>query len=159
MKAEKPKKPLDAVLVSCDEKTFELGVQRVNITSSTKSDRQLLNMREKKPEYVGKAGRKFVIIHFTLGEKSLIITDFFRAVLVDPEFYVRHQFKNGVYAIVCDEFTLSEVWTAKRLRKKSDFNMYRRLVSMLGYVWHKVASLKELNEQMTEKYFKDQILK
>jgi hypothetical protein len=150
------KSDCDAVLISYNKENFKLRLETVVMECKT-SKKSLQKKREKmKEKYEGKAGRKYAIAYYKIGDKSLEVTDFFRAVLVDPEFYVRNMAtKHKTLAIVVDEFALSEIWKSKG-KKTTDEGMYKRCIEVLNCFWREVG---DLTSQTSKEYFKNKVTK
>ena len=106
---------------------------------------------ETKEKYSGILGKKYAIIFYEITEKELVVTEFFRAVLIDPEFYIHNlYFKHGIMAAAVDEFTLNENWKSKAERE-TDEGLFCRLVEFTHMFWGKITNLLP---QATPEYFR-----
>jgi hypothetical protein len=151
----------DVVLIGYDKQNARLQIQTIahigGEEDKSKKKKKYANLRVKKKEqYEGKAGRKFAIAFYTLGENKIYVTDFFRGVLIDPHFYVRNLLsKNGILAIVADEFVLNEVWKSRK-KKGTDAGTYGRLVEILNAFWKDVSPVLD---QSSKDYFDKHVTK
>lgn len=134
----------DGVVVSIhpDPKITSLIVHDVIVYIESKDKEETLNKKreETNEKYSGILGRKYAIVFYEITPEGTInITDFFRAVLIDPFYYVKNLLvKDGVMAAVAEEFTLNEKWTSKLSAeedKESDFGLFCRMVEFVDVFW------------------------
>lgn len=146
----------DAVLIGYNKKNFSLQLETLAICGK-RSKKAIDKLREsKKDKYEGKVGKRYAIAFYDISGEKLKVTDFFRAVLVDPKFYVKNlMIKSNIMAIVADEFILNEVWKSKA-RKGTDVGNYSRLVEMLNLFWKDAT---DLTDQTTKEYFNKHVTK
>jgi len=141
---------VDGVLIGFDRSDYKLMVRSTVVTPVAGSEERIKQLREEtKEKYSGNLGKKYAIVFYEISDKSLVITDFFRACLIDPEFYVKNLFNNGVLAAVVDEFTLNENWNSEAERE-TDFGLYCRLLEVVNVFWRDVCNILP---QATQSYF------
>ena len=148
----------DAAILVGQEENEENCFRLETLTlSSKRSPKSLLKLRKKHADkYEGKAGKKYAVLFYSIDEnKHVKITDFFRAILVDPKFYVKNLLINsGTLAIAADEFMLNEVWKSSA-RKGTDSGIYKRCVEMLSLFWIK----DDLTSQCSKEYYEKHVRK
>lgn len=139
----------DAVGIGWNVKNYALQVTHVDLADRKRPETHYQKLREKRGAmYRSPIGRKYAVLFYEVEDKGLIITDFFRCVLVDPDFYVRQQLKNGILALAVDEFSLCEKWLSNA-RKKTDFGVYSRIGQFLAQMWQ----TKDVGDQLSKERF------
>jgi len=117
-----PKYSADGALITYNPLDLKLISKGVVLQPLSTEAEKIEKLREEtKEKYSGILGKKYAIIFYEITEKELVVTEFFRAVLIDPEFYIHNlYFKHGIMAAAVDEFTLNENWKSKAERETDE---------------------------------------
>lgn len=163
VKVEDVVKPFkhDVCFIGIQKDTGLFQVNVVNIDDAEHPKKNYAKLREKLGDkYKASMGRKYAVAFYDVNkEGKMVITDFFRCILVDPEYYVRQQIKAGIMTIVVDEFTLIEKWKS-RAKKATDVGVYTRLGEVLSVMWNSVLDIKfDFKSQLTKEYFQKNVAK
>jgi hypothetical protein len=135
-----------------------LIIKSITVNDEVNPERDYEKLRaELASKYTAPCGRKYVVLFFQFTKTGLFVTDFFRCVLVDPDYYVKQQRANGFYAIAIDEFTLLEKWISSA-RKTTEYGVYFRAVQFLTVIWRRIYGDDNFINQMTHHYY-DTIIK
>jgi hypothetical protein len=126
----------DAVGIGWNTEENALQVTKIDLADKQRTPRYYDRLRKKFGDlYRSPLGKKYAVIFYQVTEtKQLVITDFFRCILVDPDFYVRHQLRNGILAIAVDEFAACHKWLSSA-KKKTDYGIYTRAGQLLAKLW------------------------
>lgn len=83
-------------------------------------------------KYMRNGHRLHYIMFYRIVDGALKVTDFFKAVLLDPEYYVKHQYNANQPCMVIDEFIVKEVMkNAAGMKKKEGVKPYNCYVKSL----------------------------
>lgn len=145
----------DAVGISYDRNTFELVVKDIVVNDKTSRKKNYKKLRGK---YQTSCGNKYAVLFYKFTKDKLVVTDFFRCVLVDPDYYVKQQKKFGINAMAIDEMTLREKWLSTA-NKNSDFGVYSRAVEFLSTIWAEIYGALGFVDQQTKHYFDKHVAK
>lgn len=123
------------------------------------TDEQIFAFKKSKiHEYLVNEKEQHYILFYRVDDaknKTMKITDFFKAVLINPKFYVDNMFKQGQPVLVVDEFSLKELARFDHLKQdKKPFGCYLKALHILNHLFDGYFA-KSLESQLTYESFKN----